>query len=106
MRTYNKLVRDNIPEIIRREGKIPKTYRLSIKEYRHALGKKLVEKSKEVMEADRREDLIKEMVDIEEVLLALMDTYKISCSEVTKIRNKRKKERGTFLQRIFLESVR
>ena len=100
------MVRDKIPEIVRRDGKIPKTHRLSAKDYKYALKEKLVEEAQEVRGAGKRDELVRGLGDVEEVLLALMDTYKISCSEVTKARNKRKKERGTFLQRIFLESVR
>lgn len=38
---YYKLVRDNIPEIMRKEGELPKTAVMTDKEYRNELGLKL-----------------------------------------------------------------
>lgn len=106
MKRFNKLVRDRIPEIILANGDKPKTRKLSKKEYKVALLDKVVEEAKEIAETrGKRDELIKEVGDLEEVLMALMDAYKISCQETGVVRRKRKKERGGFGKRIFLEST-
>ena len=108
MKRYSKLVRDRIPEIILANGEKPKTRVLSKEKYKSALLNKVVEEAKEVAGAGtkrKRADLIKEIGDLEEVLMALMDAYTISCKEVSVVRKKRKKERGGFSKRIFLEST-
>lgn len=45
-RIYNKLVRDNIPEIIKSNGELPITRKLTKQEYKIALENKLEEECK------------------------------------------------------------
>ena len=51
---YNKLVRDNIPDIIRDDNETPVTRILTDGEYEIELYRKLVEECKEVFEAEKR----------------------------------------------------
>lgn len=53
-KVYNKLVRDNIPEIIRRNGEEPVCHVLSEEEYWDALLKKDEEELIEVKEAETK----------------------------------------------------
>lgn len=64
--TYNKLVRDRIPEIIRSKGAVPHIRALSPKEYRTALLKKLREEAAELA-ATGPEKQLDELVDVLEV---------------------------------------
>ncbi|MCI0711669.1 MAG: nucleoside triphosphate pyrophosphohydrolase [Chloroflexi bacterium] len=59
-REYNKLVRDNIPEIIAANGQ--------------ALRQKLVEEAQEVLQA-KPDELVNELADVYEVLDALIAAY-------------------------------
>jgi len=105
-KNYNKLVRDNIPEIIKADGGEPETRILASEEFIVELLKKLEEEVKELIEAKNEKlDLIKEIGDVYEVIDAIMDYYKIDREEVIKLKNKRRAERGGFKKRIFLESV-
>ena len=63
---YNKLVRDNIPEIIEASGKTCKTEILSNEEYLQMLDKKLDEELAEY----HQEQNIEELADLLEVLYA------------------------------------
>jgi predicted house-cleaning noncanonical NTP pyrophosphatase (MazG superfamily) len=105
METYNKLVRDNIPEIITKSGKTPKVRILNNHDYKWALLEKLIEESTEAVNASNRNELVKELGDIFEVLDYTMKAFAIEASEVTELKNKRKAERGGFDKQIFLEHV-
>jgi predicted house-cleaning noncanonical NTP pyrophosphatase (MazG superfamily) len=105
MKKYNKLVRDNIPEIIKANGEVPKTRKLNVAEYKKALLYKLLEEAKELTETKNKKDLIGELSDIQEILKAIHSAYKVKVSDVTKTAQKKRQKRGAFKNKIFLESV-
>lgn len=99
---YNKLVRDNIPTIIKKQGKKPITEKItSEKEYEEYLGKKLIEESNEYLETKQLEELL----DVMEVLYSILAHKEIDFSEFEKKRLLKKKERGGFTERILLQKV-
>lgn len=104
MKHYNKLVRDRIPEIIRKAGKTPAYRTLNDEEFIHELKRKAVEEAEELLTADN-ESLGAELADIAEVFYALLAAYRISPDEIAAIRKVRNEERGAFEERLFLESV-
>lgn len=104
MTEYHKLVRDNIPEIIIANGKIPITRVLSDSEYELALIDKVVEEARELAQADTTEEMEGEIIDLEEVLDALKN-FVSSKEHLEEARTKKAKERGGFGKRIFLERV-
>ena len=101
MKTYNKLVRDKIPDIILKEGSLPTTHILEDEEYIKELNKKLMEEVNEYLEAEN----IEEMVDILEVIRAILDYRKVTYEEIEEKRIKKAKKRGAFKDKIFLEKV-
>ncbi|WP_288341772.1 nucleoside triphosphate pyrophosphohydrolase [uncultured Dubosiella sp.] len=102
---HNKLVRDRIPEIIEEDGKTCKMHIMDEESYRHALKAKLLEEANEVKEAASKEELIKEMADVLEVLEALQKTFGIDIKEVERVKDKKALSNGKFERRIFLEYV-
>lgn len=103
-KTYNKLVRDKIPEIIRNNGEIPKTRILNDEEYKKELELKLYEEYKEVIESDSVNRL-EELADLLEVINALANLENKDLSDIIEIANNKSKKRGAFKEKIFLESV-
>ncbi len=101
MKIYNKLVRDNIPEICISNNQIPKTRILGDDEYLKELNTKIKEELFEYLESGE----IEELADLEEVLRAILDVKKVSYDDFEKIRNSKVQKRGAFKKRIFLESV-
>lgn len=101
MKTYHKLIRDKIPEIIKADGKVCVTRILSDEEYVDALEKKLNE---EVAEYQTDKNL-EELADILEVLQAICIARGYTLEELETVRAKKAKERGGFEKKIFLESV-
>lgn len=104
MKTYNKLVRDRIPEIIKAEGASLKTRILDDVEFRIELMKKLVEEAHEVVgaSADKKE-LIKEIGDVFEVIDAIITAFELDKADIQKVKEERQKSRGAFEEKIFLE---
>jgi predicted house-cleaning noncanonical NTP pyrophosphatase (MazG superfamily) len=101
MKQYNKLVRDNIPAIIKASGGVPHTTILNNDDYLKALGNKLVE---EALEA-KQTPIVEELADVMEVLLAIAENQGISLQEIEKARIKKNQTNGSFEKRIFLEST-
>ncbi len=99
--TYDKLVRDRIPEMIRRAGSICETVTLSEEDYCRALRAKLVEEAREAAEADI-DHLVVELADVYEVMDALMACYGFSAEAVRAEQARRREARGGFDQRLRL----
>lgn len=105
IKIYNKLVRDKIPEICRKDGARPKYYALSQSKFKQALKKKLVEESKELTQA-KKSELLNEIVDVYEILLSLVKAYGLKWRAVEKLRLAKNKKRGSFKKRYFLVNTK
>lgn len=99
--TYNKLVRDRIPEIIQSEGRQCTTVVLSKDEFLTALLDKLVEEADEVRNASSA-NRASELADLLEVLDAILKVGDLSLETVKAIQEKKRLERGGFNKRIKL----
>lgn len=102
---YNKLVRDNIPEIMRADGAEPETRILDEDEYKKLVRLKLLEESGETRVAGTKEELTKELGDVLEVAEAIAAVEGVSWDDVLALKAKRLAERGGFLKRIYLISA-
>lgn len=98
---YNKLVRDRIPEIIRKDNLECEVVTLKEEEYRQALRNKLIEEAQEAAEASE-EKLVAEIADLYEVIDALIATYGIERELVIAEQQRRREERGSFEKRLQL----
>lgn len=105
MPTYNKLVRDRIPEVIKRTGKSFNTTILTQEEYIKELKKKSYEELEEYMSAENNEEALEELADVLEILHAFAAVHGSSINEVEEIRKKKAEKRGGFQERIFLVDV-
>jgi predicted house-cleaning noncanonical NTP pyrophosphatase (MazG superfamily) len=98
---YNKLVRDKIPDIIKKHGDSCLTHIADDQEYEQSLKAKLQEEVKEFLEDISQE----EMADILEVLYAFADLKKFDKQTVEKLRQDKATKRGAFKKRIILEET-
>lgn len=103
-RTYNKLVRDNIPGIIISKEETPVTRILNDEEYKKALEDKLYEEYEEVISAGGSERC-EELADMIEVLRSLAKLENRSLEEILSLAEEKRAERGGFDNRVFLEKV-
>lgn len=104
MRVYNKLVRDKIPSLISNNGEKAFIKILNDDEYKSELLKKLLEECNEVLVA-KDEEKILELADMLEVMRTMALLYGYSLAEVINVADKKKEERGGFMEKIFLEYV-
>ena len=100
--TYNKFVRDRIPEIIAEQGKQFATAVYDDTSYLNALKQKVIEEANEVASAESDAELIKEIGDLYEVLDALLAATGISRDDVSSLQEKRRIERGGFEDKLEL----
>jgi predicted house-cleaning noncanonical NTP pyrophosphatase (MazG superfamily) len=105
MPTYNRLVRDRIPEIIEKEGKTYKTVILNDDQFKSELKKKLKEEVEEYLYAQNNQEAVEELADILEVINALAGDHGISIEELERVRHTKANERGGFQEKVFLIEV-
>jgi len=96
---YNKLVRDKIPEYIRKKGRNPLTHIADDVEYWQKLRDKLLEEIEEF----KKDENIEEIADILEVIDAIAKYKKFDRNEVERVKNKKAAERGRFEDRVILD---
>ena len=101
MRIYNKLVRDNIPDIIKNQGEKPYVSVLDDKRYNTQLRKKLNEEVREYLISEE----IEELADIIEVVEAIANHKGSSLEKVLEIKEKKAVKNGKFEKRLFLKKV-
>ena len=99
---FNKLVRDNIPDKIEKNGEVAVTRILDNGEYREELYKKLLEEANEVINAKTKEDILEELADVYEVVRAISELEKSNIDNVVELSNNKRLIRGGFNNRIFL----
>ncbi|MDO5848125.1 MAG: nucleoside triphosphate pyrophosphohydrolase [Methanobrevibacter sp.] len=101
MVVYNKLVRDKIPQIISNDDKIAITKLLDDEQYLVELNKKLHEEILEYLE----DGDVEELVDIIEVIRAILKAKDIYLEEFEQMRQEKANSKGVFKNKIFLEEV-
>lgn len=100
-RRYDKLVRDKIPELIRKNGQRPVIRQLTPAEFPIALKGKVIEELGEFMRSPSAE----EAGDLLEALHALVKAYGLDWDAVETEREAKAVAKGRFEERLFLKAV-
>ena len=95
-----KLVRDRIPEIIKNSGKTPEIKRVSGQELKDALKDKLMEEAAELKQTG---DVASELIDVLEVVDAIIETYGIDRDTLKAMKDRKIAERGGFREGYYLK---
>ncbi|NJK34782.1 MAG: nucleoside triphosphate pyrophosphohydrolase [Oscillatoriales cyanobacterium SM2_2_1] len=98
---HNKLVRDRIPEIICQTGRTCEAISFNDSDYMGALLEKLLEECREAVCANE-EDLLGELVDLVEVIDAILKFKNIDDNRFKELKEKKRLERGGFERRFNL----
>lgn len=102
---YDKLVRDKIPEKIKKDNAEPITRKLNDDEYWEYLLKKDTEELEEVRTAVSKEEIKKELADKLELIRAMAEFNGFSLQDVIEESDKKREKNGGFQKRILLEKV-
>lgn len=102
---YNKLVRDNIPDIIKSNDEQPITRILTDEEYWEYLLKKDSEELEEVRTASSPEERKKELGDKLELIIAMANYDGYTLEDIIQEAEEKKSKNGGFEKRILLEKV-
>ena len=100
-RSYNKLVRDRIPQLIEESGRSYTSRTLNKKEYFDALLDKIVEEIEEYRISDDEDEL----ADVYEVLDCLVQLKEYEPMHIDYLQLIRREARGSFKDRILLIDV-
>lgn len=98
----HKLVRDEIPRIIIKNGVKPITHIANDAEYETALQEKLYEETKEFLDLP----CIEEMADVLEVMHAICEYKGVDTKKLESVRQEKVNTRGGFKNRIILEDTK
>ena len=98
VKTYNKLVRDRIPEIIEASGSECKTEKLSDEKYLEMIDAKLDEELAEY----HKDQNIEELADLLELIRAATIARGYTLEELEAVRANKAEKRGGFEQKILL----
>ncbi|MBE7005937.1 MAG: phosphoribosyl-ATP pyrophosphohydrolase [Ruminococcaceae bacterium] len=101
VKTYNKLVRDRIPEIIEASGKSCSTEILSAEDYLRMVDAKLDEELAEY----HKDQNIEELADLLEIIRAAVIARGYTIEDLERVRAEKAAKRGGFEKRILLKEV-
>ncbi len=99
--TYNKLTRDNIPQMIEESGRKQTSRVMNEKEYEEALINKVIEEIDEYRISNKEEEL----ADIFEVLDCLIELKNYEPMHIDYLQLIKREARGSYKKRILLQEV-
>ncbi len=102
---YNKLVRDNIPDICKSNGDEPFIRVLNDEEYWEYLLKKDNEELEEVRTAKSLDERKKELADKLELIKAMAEFSGFSLDDILEEAARKRQKNGGFDKRLLLEKV-
>jgi len=100
-----KLIRDRLPQIMRASGLAVFERTLDEAAFILALRDKLGEEAAELLAAETRDELLGELADVAEVILALGAVHGFTAAEVEAKRLAKREERGGFDARVWNAAV-
>ncbi len=102
---FHKLVRNKLPSRMKIEGIIVHSPTLTTEEYRAELKRKLLEESLEVLEAPSLNEMKVELIDVLEVIEAIIQEYKFTNEEIEDIKLEKRNTNGSFEQSSYISYI-
>ncbi|MGA0600751.1 nucleoside triphosphate pyrophosphohydrolase [Caulobacter sp. KR2-114] len=100
-----KLIRDRLPAIMQADGLTTFERALPLRDFQAALAAKLVEEAREAAASGTRAELVEELADVAEVILALTAAHGIDAAEIEAARIAKRAARGGFDGRVWNDAV-
>lgn len=101
----NKMIRDNLPEILANEDIKMSTHTMSSDEYLAMIKEKIMEEAYEATDENTEEKIKGEIADTIEALYALCAVHGFLLEDIEKIRLEKAATKGTFKKKIFCETI-
>ena len=101
----DKLIRDNIPDVLRLRGISVDERVMETDEYIQRLKEKLVEEGREVLTANSLSEIEEELADVMEVFRSLVSVLGVSFEEIEKKRIAKGEVSGRFERRIYCAKI-
>lgn len=101
----DKLIRDNLPELMRDQGIRVHEEVMDSCQYIDALKAKLFEEAEEIRQTSNPDELVEELADALEVIQSLAKASGISTQQLEKVRLDKRKLKGGFDQKIYTRFV-
>lgn len=102
MKTYYKLVRDKIPELIEKSGTKPVVKKIKKENFKYYLKIKLKEEVDEVLKTESVDDLKERIADIKQVIDYMLKEYDISRKDISKAQKIKNTKKGKYDKRKLL----
>jgi diadenosine tetraphosphate (Ap4A) HIT family hydrolase/predicted house-cleaning noncanonical NTP pyrophosphatase (MazG superfamily) len=100
-----KLIRDKIPAILESKGVGVDARAMDDEEFFSKLKDKLLEETKEVLEATSPDELCEELADVLEVIHALSKASGLKMQQIEQTRLEKREDKGGFENRIFNDTI-
>lgn len=101
---YNKLVRDNIPDIIQAKREHCEVRRITdVQEFQQELFKKIKEEATSLSMSRTKADFLEEYADLLTVLETVTELLDIKPEEIATIRSENLLRKGTYKHQLFLQ---
>jgi len=101
---YNKLVRDNVPDMIRAKRVACESVQITdVQEFQQELFKKIKEEATSLAMVRTREEFLSEYADLMMVLNTVMQQLEITADEVKKVKEENYLKKGGYKHRQFLK---
>lgn len=101
----DKLIRDHAAHVLGEKGVHVFTRTMGTAEYQVRLSNKLLEETKEIINAKTKEERIEECADLLEVLYAFSQAHGFSMEQIEAKRRSKRAEKGGFEQQIYSDHV-
>lgn len=102
---YDKLIRDRVPEILRKRGISLNERIMGQTEYIERLKNKLQEEALEVQNSPNTEELKEELADVLEVLTALIQALEFDFEDIMHTAKLKRDEKGGFADRVYCDFI-
>jgi|SRR3989344_419239 len=99
---YNKLIRDNIPQVIKKNGGDFKIKKLSSKEFEKELIRKVGEEASGLLGAKDKQGLTSELADVLDVIEEIKRIKGITNQEIKKSQKVAYEKKGGFKKKLYL----
>ncbi len=102
----NKLIRDQVPSSIIKQGRTPNLRTLNNEEFQKEIFNKLIDEANEVIESQNNLDhLPEEIADVLEVIDSIIKIKNLDKNQILKIQTEKRNKWGSFDQKVWLKSV-